>query len=237
LSSGQGIGFATPSNMAKEVIPQLKAKGKVTRGMLGIEVQTVTNELAKSFGLSEAKGALVAEVNPGSPAEKGGIHRGDIIIEFNGHPIHEMNDLPRLVAETAPGTRCSVKVLRNGKEESFNVTVAELTGERQAAQEKEEGGGEASALGLQVENITPELAKRYHLRGTTGVLVEGVQQGSIAALAGIRPGDLVLEVNDHAIKNVKDFATAMGRLKEKGFARFLIKRQDRTLYLAVEVAK
>ena len=154
LASGQGIGFAIPSNMAKWVIPQLKAKGKVTRGMLGVEVQNVTPDLAKSFGMSEAKGALVAEVNPGSPAEKAGIKRGDIIIEFNGHPIQEMNDLPRLVADTAPGTKASVKVLRDGKEKTFNVTVSELTEEQQATEGKEEGGGEQNRLGL-VVRVSP----------------------------------------------------------------------------------
>ena len=237
LASGQGIGFAIPSNMAKWVIPQLKAKGKVTRGMLGVEVQNVTPDLAKSFGMSEAKGALVAEVNPGSPAEKAGIKRGDIIIEFNGHPIQEMNDLPRLVADTAPGTKASVKVLRDGKEKTFTVTVAELTEEAQAAESKEEGGGKQNRLGLVVTNITPELAQHFHLRDTKGVLVEGVEQDSAAADAGIQPGDIVLEIDNQAINTVKDFDTAVARLKKESYARLLIKRQGRTLYLMVEVAK
>ncbi len=237
LASGQGIGFAIPSNMAKWVIPQLKAKGKVTRGMLGVEVQNVTPDLAKSFGMSEAKGALVAEVNPASPAEKAGIKRGDIIIEFNGHPIQEMNDLPRLVADTAPGTKASVKVLRDGKEKSFTVTVAELTEEAQAAESKEETGGKQNRLGLVVANITPELAQHFHLRDTKGVLVEGVEQDSAAADAGIQPGDIVLEIDNQAINTVKDFDTAVARLKKESYARLLIKRQGRTLYLMVEVAK
>ena len=237
LASGQGIGFAIPSDMAKWVIPQLKAKGKVTRGMLGVEVQNVTPDLAKSFGMSEAKGALVAEVNPGSPAEKAGIKRGDIIIEFNGHPIQEMNDLPRLVADTAPGTKASVKVLRDGKEKTFNVTVSELTEEQQATEGKEEGGGEQNRLGLVVKSITPELARHFHLRDTKGVLVEGVEQGSAAADAGIQPGDLVLEIDNQAINTVKDFETAVARLKKESYARLLMKRQGRTLYLMLEVPK
>ena len=105
IASGQGIGFATPSNIAKSVIPQLESKGKVVRGMIGVQVQNVTPDLAKSFGMAEPKGALVAQVNPDTPAAKAGIHRGDIIIEFNGHPIHEMNELPRMVADTAPGSK------------------------------------------------------------------------------------------------------------------------------------
>ncbi|MGO9620707.1 MAG: DegQ family serine endoprotease [Desulfobaccales bacterium] len=237
LASGQGIGFATPSSMATWVIPQLKAKGKVTRGMLGVEVQTVTPELAKSFGMAEAKGALVAEVNAGSPAEKAGIKQGDIILEFNGHPIGEMNDLPRLVADTPPGTKVSVKVLRDGKEKTFNLAVSELTEERQASEAKEEGAGEKNPLGLLVQNITPELAKRFHLRDTKGVLVEGVEQDSAAAEAGMQAGDIVMEIDNQAINTVKDFQTAVDRLKKESYVRFLIKRQSRTQYLTLEVPK
>ena len=205
LASGQGIGFATPSNMAKSVIPQLKEKGKVIRGMIGVQVQNVTPELAKSFGLPEPKGALVAEVFPDSPAAKAGIHRGDIIIEFNGHPIHEMNDLPRLVADTAPGTKATVKILREGKEKDLTVTITELKEEKQTTQAKEEGAGEEAPLGLVVKNIDPNLAKRFRLRDTKGALVVGVEQGSVAADAGIRPGDLLLEVDGQVISTAKDF--------------------------------
>jgi serine protease Do len=237
LASGQGIGFATPSNMAQSVIPQLQAKGKVTRGMIGVQVQNVTPELAKSFGMAEPKGALVAEVNEGSPAEKAGIQRGDIIVEFNGHPIHEMNELPRMVADTAPGTKTSLKVLREGKEKTFNLTISELTEEKQAAQVKEEGGSEETPLGLLVKNIDPNLARRYRLRDTKGALVVGVEQGSAAADSGIRPGDILLEIDGHVINSAKDFQTAAAKLKKETTARFLIKRQGKTLYLMVEVPK
>ncbi len=237
LASGQGIGFATPSNMAKSVIPQLMTKGKVIRGMIGVQVQVVTPELAKSFGMAEPKGALVAEVNPGSPGAKAGIQRGDIIIEFNGHPIHEMNELPRLVAETPPGTKATVKVLREGKEKSFTVTITELTEEKQAAQTKEEQGGEEAPLGLLVKNIDPNLAKRFRLRDTKGAVVVAVEAGSAGADAGLRPGDMLLEVDGQAIGSAKDFQAAAAKLKKESYARVLIKRQGRTLYLTVEVPK
>ncbi len=237
LASGQGIGFATPSNMAQSVIPQLKEKGKVVRGMLGVQVQVVTPELAKSFGMAEPMGALVAEVNPGSPAEKAGIQRGDIIIDFNGHPIHEMNELPRLVADTVPGAKANVKILREGKEKSFALTISELTEEKQAAQAKEEGGGEETPLGLMVKNIDPNLAKRFRLRDTKGALVVGVEQGSAAADAGIRPGDILLEIDGQVINTAKDFQAIAGKLKKESTGRFLIKRQGRTLYLTVEIPK
>jgi serine protease Do len=235
LASGQGIGFATPSNIAKTIIPQLKEKGKVIRGMIGVQVQNVTPELAKSFGLAEPKGALVAEVNPGSPAEKAGIHRGDIIIEFNGHPIHEMNELPRLVAETPPGSKATLKVLRNGKEKTLNIIITEMTEERQAQAAVGEGGEEESPLGLAVKNLTPELAKRFRLRDNKGVVVLQVAPGSSGADAGLRPGDLLLEVDGQVVSTVKEYREAVKKLKKGQYARFLIKRQGRTLYLTVEI--
>ncbi len=236
LASGQGIGFATPSNIATSVIPQLQEKGKVTRGMLGVQVQNVTPELAKSFGLSESKGALVAEVNPGSPAEQAGIQRGDIIVEFNGHPIQEMNELPRMVAQMAPGSQVALKVLRNGKEMPFNLKIAELTEERQA-QTKEEGTGEETPLGLDVRNLDPNLARQFRLRDNKGAVVVNVVSGSPAAEAGLRPGDLILEINSQVIEGVKEYRAAVAKLKKETFGRFLIKRQGRTLYLTVEVPK
>ena len=234
LATGQGIGFATPSNMAKSVIPQLREKGKVTRGMIGVQVQNVTPELAKSFGMAEPKGALVAEVNPGSPAEKAGIHREDIIIEFNGHPIHEMNELPRLVAETAPGTQATVKVLRQGKEKTFHMTITELNDERPLKAAGEEGE-EASPLGLTVKELDQNLAQRLRLKETKGVVVIQVESGSPAADAGFRPGDLIEEVNGQAVSSLKDYQKIIGQLKKGSVARFYVKRAGRKQYLTVEI--
>lgn len=233
LASGQGIGFATPSNMAKSVIPQLKEKGQVTRGMLGVQVQNVTPELAKSFGMTEPTGALVAEVNPGTPAEKAGLHRGDIIIEFNGHPIHEMNELPRLVADTPPGTTSTLKVLRSGKEKTFKLTVTELKEERQAQATTDEG--EENPLGLVAKDLDQTLTQRFRLKETRGVVVVQVEPGSAAADAGLRPGDLLLEVNGQQVDTLKDYQGIMGKVKKGTFARLLIKRQGRTQYLSVEI--
>jgi serine protease Do len=236
LASGQGIGFATPCNIAKSVIPQLESKGKVVRGMIGVQVQNVTPELAKSFGLSEPKGALVAQVNPGTPAAKAGIHQGDIIIEFNGHPIHEMNELPRMVAGTEPGSKATLKVLRDGKEKTLNLTIVELTDERQAPA-KDEGAAEKTPLGLEVQNLNPNLAQQFRLRDNHGVVVIKVESGSPAADAGIRAGDLVLEVNGVPVGTVKEYREAVGKLKKDTVARFLIKRMGNTLYVTVENPK
>ena len=236
LASGQGIGFATPSNIAKSVIPQLEAKGKVVRGMIGVQVQNVTPDLAKSFGMAEPKGALVAQVNPDTPAAKAGIQRGDIIIEFNGHPIHEMNELPRMVAETAPGSKATLKILRDGKEKTLNLTIAELIDERQA-QTKEEEAPEKTPMGLEVHNLNPALAQQFRLRDNKGVVVIRVESGGPAAEAGVRAGDLILEVNGEAVSTVKEYLEAIGKVKKDSVARFLIKREGKTLYLTVENPK
>jgi serine protease Do len=236
LASGQGIGFATPSNIAKSIIPQLESKGKVVRGMIGVQVQNVTPELAKSFGMADAKGALVAQVNPESPAAKAGIQRGDIIIEFNGIPIHEMNELPRMVADTAPGSKATLKILREGKEKTLNLTIVELTDERQG-QAKEEGAAEKTVLGMEVQNLNPALAQQFSLRDNQGVVVVRVDSGTPAADAGIRPGDLILEVNGAVVGTVKEYQEAVATLKKDSVARFLVKRAGRTLYLTVENPK
>ena len=233
VATGQGIGFAIPSNLAKEIIPQLQAKGKVTRGMLGVQVQTVTPELAKSFKLPEPKGALVAEVNPGTPAEKAGLQRGDIIVEFDGKPIKEMNELPRLVANTPPGTKVTLKFLRDGKEKSVTLTVTEMQEERTALSGRE--SPEESALGLAVENLNPNLARRYGLKESKGALVVQVAPGSPAAEAGLRPGDLILDINGQAVRNVADFQRLLAALEKGSVARILVKRQGHSLYFPLEI--
>ena len=204
--------------------------------MIGVQVQNVTPELAKSFGMTEPRGALVAEVNPDSPGAKAGIHQGDIIIDFNGNPIHEMNELPRMVAATAPGSKATLKVLREGKEKTLNLTIAELTDERQG-QATEQETAEKTPLGLEVQNLTPALAQQFRLRDNKGVVVIQVESGSPAADANVRPGDLILEVNSAVISSVKEYREAIAKVKKDTVVRFLIKRADRTLYLTVENPK
>jgi serine protease Do len=141
VATGQGIGFAIPVNLAKEILPQLRGKGRVTRGWLGVQVQRLTPEMAPSFGLDQPRGALVAEVQPNSPAERAGLQRGDVVIEFNGQAIDDMHELPRLVANTPPGTRVEVKAIRQGREQALPVTVGEMREEqRQAATGGERSG-------------------------------------------------------------------------------------------------
>ena len=233
VATGQGIGFAIPSNLAQNIIQQLQEKGKVVRGMLGVQVQTVTPEMAKAFGLSEPKGALVAEVHPDTPAQKAGLKREDIIIEFNGQPIKEMNELPRLVAATAPGTKITLKVLRDGKEKTIPITVTELKEERFA---KDTGDAEEeSPVGLVVEDLDAQLARRLGLKESKGVVVVRLKAGSAAAEAGLRRGDVILEINGQEVLNIKGFQKIMSKVPKKSFARILVKRRGRTLFFAVEI--
>lgn len=231
IAGGQGIGFAIPINMAKNIIGQLKEKGKVTRGWLGVTVQTVTPELAKSFGLKEGKGALVADVTKGSPADVAGIEQGDVIIEFNGKEIEEMNALPRLVAETPVGKKVKVVVIRNGARKELTVKVGELTEEREEMQLAER---ETDKLGLVVSNITSEIAERLNVKVGSGVVVTEVEEGSPADEAGIRRGDIIKEVNKTPVKNVKEYNLAIKKALKDENILLLIKRGRNSLYVIIK---
>ena len=232
VAGGTGIGFAIPVNMAREIVTQLKERGKVTRGWLGVMIQEVTKDLADSFGLKEPQGALISDVVEGGPAQKAGLQRGDIIIEFDGIKIHKMNQLPRIVAEHSPGSKVKVVVLRNGKEKTFTVTLGEL--------KEQELAGEARIekdLGLTVQEITPELRKHLNLDTENGVVVSGVEPGSPAAQAGIRRGDVILEVNQREVRGLDDYRKALEGAKGKESVLFLVRRGAGTLYVVVPLSK
>jgi serine protease Do len=231
VAGGQGIGFAIPVNMAKAVITQLKEKGKVTRGWLGVVVQSITPDLAKSFGLKEEAGALVSDVVKGSPADKAGFKNGDIITEFDGNKIREMNELPRLVAATPVGKKVTVVIVRNGKKLEKTVTIEMM--------KESAGGGETvvskDKLGFNVSAITPSLAAQLGITDTKGVAVTEVKPGSAAEDAGIAPGDVVKEVNGTAVSGVSDFQRAVSSLKKGDVVRLLLQRGDTTLYVALTI--
>ena len=234
VATGQGIGFAIPCNMVKNIIEQLETKGKVVRGMLGVQVQVVTPEIAKAFGMSEPRGALIAEVHPDTPAEKAGLKREDIIIEYNGQPIKEMNELPRLVAGTPPGTKTTVKVLREGKEKTFPITVTELK-EEQLGKEAAEQPKEENSIGVVVEDLDARMAQHLGLKETKGVVVVEVMPGSAGSEAGLRRGDVIIEINGKAIPDTKTFQKVLAEQPKKSYARFLVKREGRTMIVAVEL--
>jgi serine protease Do len=225
-----GIGFAIPIDMAKELLPQLK-RGKVVRGWLGVMIQKITTELKDKLDLTETRGALVADVTGGSPADKAGIQRGDVIVSFDGQPIKEMGELPFIVASTPVGKRVTVEVIRKGRKESLTVEVGKLEeGIQPGVREEEE-----SDLGLTVEEITPELARRFGLREAGGLVVVYVERGSSADEAGLRQGDIILEIDQKPVRGLADYRNEIRRYKKGDTILFLVKRGNSSLYLTVKV--
>ncbi|HWI40404.1 MAG TPA: DegQ family serine endoprotease [Verrucomicrobiae bacterium] len=233
VAGGQGIGFAIPINMAKTVVSQLRDTGHVTRGWLGVTIQPITPELASSFGLKSEKGALVSEVLKESPAEKAGIRAGDVVVEFNGRPISEMNELPRLVAVAPIGSKATVSIFRDGKTESRTVTIEQL----------KEGAAEVlttlarEKLGMAVAELNKELAVRLGLRDVSGVVVMEVAPGGPAEAAGVSRGDVLVKVNDAQVKSVEDYERALAGIDRTPVVRLLLKRGDNALFVALRVKK
>jgi serine protease Do len=223
-----GIGFATPINLAKEILPQLKTKGKVTRGWLGVSIQSVTPAIAESLGLDKPRGALVADISKDGPADHAGIKVGDVIIKFDGTDISEANDLPILVARTAPEKQVRVTVLRDKTEIPLTVTIRELQ-EEQAVASIEKG-----KLGLTVQRVTPRLAESLGLNRVEGVVVTSVESGSPAEDAGLQRGDVILEINRKPIHNLSDYRTAIIGVQNAKNLLFLVRRGDNTMFLALQ---
>ncbi len=225
-----GIGFAIPINLAKELLPELQEKGKVTRGWLGVLIQKVTPEIAESLGLQEPHGALVADVMKGGPAEDGGIQVGDVIVEFDGHPVKESTELPMLVARTRVGKKVDVKVLRDKKPTMLQVTIQELKEEETAASSEE-----SEDLGLTVQPLTPEIAESLGIEGDEkGMVITSVENGSPADEAGLRRGDVILEVNRKPVGDLGAYRKAL-HSSEKGKSILLwVRRGDNTIFVAVK---
>jgi len=225
-----GIGFAVPINLAKELIPQLKDKGKVTRGWLGVLIQKITPDIAQSLGIDDAHGALVAEVVKDGPAAGAGFKVGDVIVEFDGHPIHDSNELPLIVARTPIGKSVPVKVLRDTDTKEITVTIAELKDEDVASAGKPEG----DKLGLTVQTLTPEIAQDLGVTDLKGVVVTAVESGGAAEDAGLRRGDIILEVNRQPIDDIGDYRKQLHDADKTRNVLFLVRRGDNTIFLAVK---
>jgi Do/DeqQ family serine protease len=223
-----GIGFAIPSNMAKAVMDQLMKSGKVRRGMLGVTIQPVDADLAASMNLPVARGAIVTSVQAGGPAERAGVKRGDVITAVNNQPIADPNSLRNTVAAMAPGTKTTLTVLRNGRDEQVPVSLAELPDRPRDSEETSSGGGGTSneKFGLSLQVFTAEFASRYGLDpDDQGLLVTRVDPAGSAATAGIRVGDLIQEVNRRPVRNVPDFAAAVQQSGTRP-ALLLVKRRN-----------
>jgi serine protease Do len=228
IASGQGIGFAIPVNMAKEIVPQLEEKGRVVRGWLGVGIQEVTPALAKSFDLKEKKGALVSQVYKDSPAEKGGIEQGDIIVQYDGKDVADSKDLPRMVASTPVGKSVTVKLLRNGKPVEREVKVGEMEEKQEIAKAPSQ-----KSLGITIQNITPEIARGLGLKKDTGVVITRVEPGSPASEAGLQSGDVILEVNRTPVKDAGDFVKKVEKARDQNNVLLFIQRGQNNLFAAV----
>lgn len=226
-----GIGFATPINLAKEVLLQLKSKGKVTRGWLGVVIQRVTPEIAESFGLDKAQGGLVAKLSKDGPAERAGVKIGDVIVEFDGKEIKESNDLPIIVARTSVDKKVRVKLLRDKKEVTLTVAVGELK-EEVVASAKEKG-----EFGFTVQTITPQIAESLGLERAEGVVITAVEPDSPGGEAGLRRGDVILEIDRKPVRNLADYRKALGESKKDKGSLFLVRRGESTLFLALKSSR
>lgn len=235
-AAGQGIGFAIPINLAKDELPQLATKGMVTRGWLGVAIQNITPELAKSFNLTEEKGALIAEVYPDSPAAKAGVQRGDVVKKFNGKDVEDPTTLSLAVGSVQPGTEADMIVVRGGKEYTIKVKLGKSEGEKTGEADsgtREEMASGADVIGLVVRSISPEDAAKLDVpAGYKGVVVQRVEPGSSSEGTDIRSGDIILEVNSAKVGSVPEYQSAMKGVKKGDIVRLLVKRGHASIYVA-----
>ena len=227
-----GIGFAVPSNMAKNVMDQLVTNGRVRRGLLGVTVQGVTNDLAAGLGLSKAEGALVSGVTPGGAADKAGLKRGDVILSYQGRPVIDTNSFRNEIAQTKPGTTIALQVMRDGRTSEFKATLAENDARAARGNDDDEReGGSASKYGMAVEPITPEIARRLNLdRDDKGVVITGVDPSGAAASAGLREGDVIQQVNGKPVDSADDVRDALNATTGKP-AVLLVQRGNTTIFV------
>ena len=225
----QGIGFAVPSNLARTVLEEILKNGKVTRAYLGIYPQDVTPAIAKAFGEKAPGGVLVGDVSPNSPAEAAGLRRGDIILEVNGKPMTGSNQLRMTISMMQPGSEAKLKVVHDGSQRELTIKLHELPTE-QAEMNNKTGDQPQASAGIEVANLTPEIAQQLHLAPTTtGVVVKHVDPSSPLADSGLREGDVIQEVNHQSVKNVSDFHNAMH--KDATNPLLLVNRGGRTLFV------
>jgi serine protease Do len=227
VAAGQGIGFAIPINMAKRVVAQLIKKGNVTRGWLGISIQPVTEEIARSFGLKRAQGALVSDIMTGSPAEKAGLRQGDIITRFAGKEIKSVQQLQLLVAETPVGSQVEIEFFRDGQLKKLSLSLASADSAVAAIPKSSETG--TGWVGLSVEDLPRDM----RASGLKGVIVTGIEAGSAAAESGIQRGDVIVSVNQKRIADLKDYARAMKEGERKGSVALLVRRGNASIYFAI----
>jgi serine protease Do len=236
VAGGSGIGFAIPSNMARKISTELTSRGRVTRGWLGVALQPLTPELARSFSAKDTKGVLVSDVIPDSPAAKAGLKPGDILLEFEGKKTEEPADLQRAVGLASPGNPAKIKLWRDNAERTVELKIGEAPDDREAQQR---GGSRAtpSALGMEVRPITEQLARQLNLRTNEGVIVARVEEGTSAAEAGIQRGDVIREINRQKVRNMADYERFTREAKDGDRLTVLLQRGQMSLYVAFTVGR
>ncbi|HET7343797.1 MAG TPA: Do family serine endopeptidase [Methylomirabilota bacterium] len=237
VAGGSGIGFAIPSNMARKIYTELASKGRVSRGWLGVSIQPLTPELARSFGSRDTKGVLISDVMPDSPAGKAGLKPGDILTEFEGKKTEAPADLQRAVGLTSPGSDVKMKIWRDGSERTVELKIGEAPDEREGQPRGGNKGGAPNVLGMEVRPITPEVAHQLNLKTSEGVIVARVDEGSAAAEAGIQRGDVIREINRQKIRSLGDYERLTHDVKDGDRLTVLLQRGPMSLYVAFTAGK
>lgn len=228
-----GIGFATPINLVKSILPQLKSKGKVTRGWLGVLIQPVSEDVASALKLTDARGALVADVMPNSPAARAGFQRRDVILQFNNQTVNDSIELPLMVAETEVGKTVKVEIVRGGKKMTLDAKIDELNDEEVETPDNNEA--EETQLGLTVQDLTPEIARGLGIEDDVkGVVVTAVEPDSPAAQAELKRGDVIVEVGDKPVTSTREFRAATKDLQKAKPLLLLVRRGDNTIFLTLK---
>jgi serine protease Do len=229
-----GVGFSVPVNVAKEILPQLREKGKVTRGWMGVTIGAMNEDLAATYGLKEARGAVVGSVTPGSPAEKGGLQPEDVVLSVDGHAIQDNGDLSRYIASKTPGATVKLEILRGKERRTQSVTLGTFPDEPSEAASQQ--GDNRSKLGMTLRDLSAPMAERLELpRGTRGVMVMDVEAGEAAEDAGLARGDVILSVNGQGVDGVSAFERAIEQARADGRARLRILRQGDYLVIVLKL--
>jgi len=233
-----GVSFSIPIDVAMNAVQQLKTKGYVSRGQLGVRMQPVDDDIVKAFGLESGTGAAVVDVTPDSGAAKAGVQSGDIILAYDGHELQQASDLPPLVGMTKPGSKVPLEILRNGKKQTLQVTVGEADRDEDAVDNRSAGGSSAhqgaAALGLTVESLDKDTREQLGLKSGQGVVISNVT-GPVAAQAGLQPGDVILMVNQQKIGSVSEFQAATKAVKAGSTVLLLVRHGDQSGFIGLTV--
>jgi len=235
IQPGQGIGFAIPINLARSIMTELIKTGRVVRPWVGVGLQDVTEDLAKSFNLKEKEGALISHVYEGSPAEKSGLRVGDVIVEIDGKKVQESQEVVREVLKKKVGEKIGFVIIREGKSTKISVTTSQMPTE--PVEEKPVETRKEMWFGLRVRTLTPEIARQLGIPKAEGVVIEQVEEGSVARDGGLQNGDVIMEVNRERTRNEGDYRTAMQKAKPDQGVLFLVNRRGSMFFVSLKEVK